>query len=58
MDVEKLVLAVEREPQLYNFKLSVYADKQLRENTWRKIGDEFGTTGKWFYLFISSMISI
>jgi hypothetical protein len=46
MDVEKLVLAVQKEPHLYDPKMSGYSDKLLRENTWKRIGFENQYDGK------------
>jgi hypothetical protein len=48
MDVEKLIVLIEKEPHLYNPKLNSYSDKQLRENTWNKIGMEMEQTGMYF----------
>jgi hypothetical protein len=44
MDVEKLVLAVQKELHLYDPKMSGYSDKLLRENTWKRIGFETNMT--------------
>ena len=52
MDIDKLVYFVEKEPQLYDNKSSTYSDKQLRENTWTRIGENMGFSGKSHYLTI------
>jgi hypothetical protein len=44
MDEKKLILAVQKEPHLYDPKMSGYLDKLLRENTWKRIGFETNMT--------------
>lgn len=47
IDAEKLIVAVESRPALYNYQLKEYHVKDLIEKLWDEVGREVGATGKW-----------
>ncbi len=46
MDLDKLIHLVEEHPSLYDPKRTDYMDRDLRDNTWRSIGEEMEKSGK------------
>lgn len=52
MRTEKLIEQVRKYPVLYNTEHSDYKNVLMKAQTWAKVADESGLTGKKIYVFV------